>query len=55
MNPIDLTTKHTQKAEDLSLLDRVVLILEQARANVVRVVDKVVGIFGNDTMTIVDV
>ena len=39
MNPVDLTTKHTQKADELSLLDRVVLILEQARANVVRAVN----------------
>jgi predicted nuclease of restriction endonuclease-like (RecB) superfamily len=39
MNPVDLTTKHTQKADELSLLDRVVLILEQARANVVRTVN----------------
>ena len=39
MKPVDLTTKHTQKADELSLLDRVVLILEQARANVVRAVN----------------
>jgi hypothetical protein len=39
MNHEDLTTKHTQKADELSLLDRVVLILEQARANVVRAVN----------------
>ena len=39
MNQVDLTTKHTQKADELSLLDRVVLILEQARANVVRAVN----------------
>ncbi len=39
MNPVDLTTKHTQKADEPSLLDRVVLILEQARANVVRAVN----------------
>jgi hypothetical protein len=29
MNHEDLTTKHTQKADEPSLLDRVVLILEQ--------------------------
>ena len=39
MNQVDLTTKHMQKADELSLLDRVVLILEQARANVVRAVN----------------
>lgn len=39
MNQFDLTTKHTQKADEPSLLDRVVLILEQARANVVRAVN----------------
>ncbi|MFZ4438170.1 MAG: PDDEXK nuclease domain-containing protein [Syntrophales bacterium] len=39
MNQVDLTTKPTQKADEPSLLDRVVLILEQARANVVRVVN----------------
>ena len=39
MNQVDLTAKHTQKADELSLLDRVVLILEQARANVVRAVN----------------
>lgn len=39
MNLEDLTTQHTQKADELSLLDRVVLILEQARTNVVRAVN----------------
>ena len=39
MNQVDLTTKPTQKADESSLLDRVVLILEQARANVVRSVN----------------
>ena len=39
MNQVDLTTKHMQKADERSLLDRVVLILEQARANVVRAVN----------------
>lgn len=39
MNHEDLTTKHAKKAEECSLLDRVVLILEQARANVVRAVN----------------
>lgn len=39
MNYKYLTTKHAQKADELSLLDRVVLILEQARANVVRAVN----------------
>ncbi|MEI7638263.1 MAG: hypothetical protein WCJ37_13225 [Syntrophus sp. (in: bacteria)] len=55
MNQVDLTTKHTQKADELFLLDRVVLILEQARANVVRAVDNMVDIFCNDSMKIVDV
>jgi predicted nuclease of restriction endonuclease-like (RecB) superfamily len=39
MNHEDLTTKLTKKADERSLLDRVVLILEQARANVVRTVN----------------
>ena len=39
MNQEDLTTKLTKKADEPSLLDRVVLILEQARANVVRTVN----------------
>ena len=39
MNQVDLTAKPTQKADEPSLLDRVVLILEQARANVVRAVN----------------
>jgi len=39
MNHEDLTTKHAKKADERSLLDRVVLILEQARANVVRAVN----------------
>ncbi|MEI7671703.1 MAG: PDDEXK nuclease domain-containing protein [Deltaproteobacteria bacterium] len=39
MNHEDLTTKLTKKADERSLLDRVVLILEQARANVVRSVN----------------
>ena len=39
MNQIDLTTKQTKTAQDNSLLDRVVLILEQTRANVVRAVN----------------
>ena len=39
MNDKKLTTKDTKKAEERSLLDRVVMILEQARANVVRTVN----------------
>ena len=39
LNREDLTTKLTKKADEPSLLDRVVLILEQARANVVRSVN----------------
>ena len=39
MNHDDLTTKQTKTAQDDSLLDRVVQILEQARANVVRTVN----------------
>ena len=39
MNHEDLTTKHTPKADEPSLLDRVVQIIEQARANVVRAVN----------------
>lgn len=39
MDHDDLTTKQTKTAQDNSLLDRVVLILEQARANVVRAVN----------------
>ena len=39
MNQEDLTTGLPKKASDSSLLDHVVLILEQARANVVRTVN----------------
>lgn len=39
MNHDDLTTKQTKTAQDNSLLDRVVQILEQARANVIRAVN----------------
>ena len=39
MSRKDLTTKLPKKANDPSLFDRVVLILEQARANVVRAVN----------------
>jgi len=61
MNQVDLTTKHTQKADELSLLDRVVLILEQgmlpkgSAPGRSKIVVKVVDIFDNDTMTIVEV
>jgi hypothetical protein len=39
MNQVDLTTQLTKKADEPPLLDRVVLILEQARANVIRAVN----------------
>ena len=39
MNQVDFTTKRTQKADEPSLFDRVILILEQSRANVVRAVN----------------
>jgi len=39
MNHEELTTKQTKTAQDNSLLDRVVLILEQARTNVARTVN----------------
>ena len=39
MSHEDLTTKQMKTAQDNSLLDRVVLILEQAHTNVVRTVN----------------